>query len=217
MTTMLKTLFAVLAVLIGGPTFASILTLDFDDLTPGGYRSNIDYRGFRFSPNCHIDIVPNGPPSSFNNTQWLGFDSNTCGREFNADFLGPETYRFGAAPERFPGSAVWVDYHSQPFSLLSLYVNSRNWALESSNGGFFKAPFELNPPDRVFEFNGPEWSNVEWLLFYMGDLGAPNGFDQMIVRVRNVSEPDSMTLWVLAFLACIVGWRRVRSSGFEPD
>lgn len=177
---------------------ASIVVVDFEGLPPAPTsQENLSNQGFSFSPNCHYHLLDGR--NGFGST-WLGFD--TCGVIGpNPDFLGPP--ELGLFP-----AVMWVDYANQPFTLLSLFVMTPFWTVQSSNGGFLDINSLIGGSDLPFmtaNFSGPEWTGITWLVFAT-DAGFPVGFDDLTLRV---AEPGTLALFALA-LAVLSGGRRHR-------
>jgi hypothetical protein len=123
----LRRLLNVAALLLGAfaslPARAAVVLIDFEDLTPGTFYSNTVIDSFRFSPNCHYDLLPAGfSPAGYEQSAWIGFDGSGClsGGTYNAAFLGPAEYHFANSPQHM---VLWVDYLGHPFTLESVFVN----------------------------------------------------------------------------------------------
>ena len=200
----MKRFAAILAALFSISTAqAGVITIDFESETPGSFAANLEIGSFRFSPNFHYDLVDPTNPNFIHPSQWIGFDG-AGPRPNNPNFLGPTSV---------VNPSLWVDFSETPFSLLGLDLasptTSHGWFLTSSNGGFIQVSGALNQPH--FDFSGPEWSNISWLLFTdPQSAGFPVGFDN-ISFLAPLPEPGSVLLVGLG-LASIVIVRRKRRS-----
>ncbi len=182
---------------------AAIVVLDFEEAGPGFYTTNYSRDGFRLSPNCHYDLLgPGGSLQGFEGSNWMGFDGSACGDRYNTDYLRPGAQMgYGMGPE------IWMDYSGRPFSLESIFLNSRAVTIHSSKGGAYSLPLDLLGPREV-SLSGGEWQGIKWLLFTLQpDPGAPQGFDQIVLRVP---LPGTLALLVVGFIALRVGPRRLR-------
>lgn len=177
---------------------AALTTLDFEGVPSGSYFSNLTVSGLRFSPTCHVDVVPSGGfLSGYQGSQWLGFDSSGCGPG-NPDFLGAAVYA-----EHAP--AVFVDLGGLPFSFESVFINRREIEVQSSKGGLFTQSC-CGAGSGLFDFSGGRWHGIDWLLFVnRGDVGVPFGIDQLTVRApaHAVAEPPALLALALAMLALL--------------
>lgn len=200
-------LYAALLLFLGLPfgAHAGQVLLDFEEVAPA-YVVTTNYLrdGFRLSPSCHYDLVaPGGDHQGFAGSQWMGFDGSTCGYNFNSNYLRPAgPLGYGAGPE------IWMDYSGRPFSLESIFLNSTAVTIHSSKGGVYRLPVDLIGP-RVVSFSGGDWQGIQWILFEQwggADAGAPQGFDQMVLRVP---EPGTAALLALGFIAVSVARRRM--------
>lgn len=181
---------------------AGQVVLDFEEATPGFYASNYIHDGFRLSPNCHFDLLgPGGSLQGYAGSNWMGFDGSACGSTFNSSYLRPgASTGIGAGPE------IWMDYSGRPFSLESIFLNSPAVTVHSSKGGVYRLPIDLIGP-RVVSFSGGDWQGIQWILFeqWGADVGAPQGFDQIVLRVP---APGSAALLVLGLVTAFVARRR---------
>jgi hypothetical protein len=201
---MFRSVLALVTFSIASVANAGLLTLDFDRPSPGEtfVADNYFEDGFRFSPNYHYDrgaFVEAG----FENSPWMGWDSSGCGTHYNPNFLGPEQYDGPCGGEEDVPAVLWMDYDLAPFTLHSIWSALPRWEVHSSRGGFFSSGFAHS--EFVPEFAGPEWTEVEWLLFVLpADPGAPFGVDQITV---NVPEPNAAALLALALALVAIALR----------
>lgn len=184
---------------------AGQVVLDFEEATPGFYPSNYIHDGFRLSPNCHYDLLgPGGSLQGYAGSNWMGFDGSACSPGYstiNADYLRPGAPTgYGAGPE------IWMDYSGRPFSLESIFLNSPAVTIHSSKGGVYRLPIDLIGP-RVVSFSGGDWQGIQWILFeqWGADAGAPQGFDQIVLRVP---APGTAALLALGLITAFVARRR---------
>jgi hypothetical protein len=185
---------------------ASIVVLDFESLTASLEPSNYFEDGFRVSPNCHYDTRPAGSGEGYNDSQAIGWDAGgSCfdpdGGLANDNFLGPDDLGQDAV--------LYIDHDGKPFSLLSMYFGHIVEAnVESSKGGVFHGffPEDEEVPGALVSFSGPEWTGIKWLLFHVGDIGAPiSPIDQLTLKVF---EPGTLALLSIGLAG--VGFARRR-------
>jgi hypothetical protein len=206
-----------LVALLSGPMAAhpSTITLDFDDLASGSswtqLNSNLEYQGFRFSPNCLLVEVPaNVFPGEDYDSAWIG-TSGVCylsAEEYgNNDFLGPESLRAvrgGTPVER----VIWIDYGGRPFSLESV-VNIYDFSTWTSSKGGYHVRTGLEGCQGVtcsVSFDGGEWKGIQWAMFSIGlGTGPPFGFDNLKIKVP---EPGTVALLGLGLAGLVFTRRR---------
>jgi hypothetical protein len=181
---------------------ASIMTLDFPTDLQGTTGKNAIADGFRISPTCHFDTSVAGSPG-------IAWDRSGClaPGSGNQQYLGPTV----PLPV---GSGLYIDDASHAFSLVSLDHIGFSFFAESSKGGIVQVGPSGQPS--VFDFSGAAWQDIQWVLFYYNDPGAPfAGFDQMIVAVP---EPQTLGIFAagLALLLSVAGLRRARSAATAP-
>jgi len=178
---------------------AGVITIHFpSDLASPclDYCRNTTADGFRISPNWHYDtVVIQNTPQMF--VPGIGWDSEPGGG-MNPDYLGKPFPPFSSI------ASVYVDYNGIPFNLLSLESLGEAFSAESSKGAIVSIPDNHNPPSALhFDFVGPEWRDIQWVLFFYGNPGLPvAGFDQL---VTSVPGPPTVGLFGLGVL--ILGWR----------
>jgi len=198
-----------LVVVLGAVAFhataaASTVTLDFDS-TPAvwGIQSrNLTIDGFRISPLTHVDIFDFGDPQGWNiggASVAMGWDS---AGNLNPDYAGPAcfvTY----------GSCVAVDLFGQSFSFLSFSWGNRPIAVQSSRGGLIQFDHAANPMETQV-LSGPEWQDIQWVLFGAGDPGAPTHFVDNLTFSR---VPVPATPWLVVTGLVAIGWARRKAHG----
>lgn len=189
----------VCALVIGAlsPAFAGLRTLDFEEYEVVGYNgppqgfyyANIISGGARLSPRCHIHVMSPGS-GGFNDSAWIAWDASGCGSGgiSNPDFLGDSSTT---------ADFLYLDFFGQPFTLKSFYAVNSGFHVLSSNGGERESSSASLP-----EFEGPEWTDITWLLFECQLCGAPTrGIDHLTV---DIPAPGSLPLvaagTVLGFL-----------------
>jgi len=172
------------------PATAGVLTINFPtDLADPGFevKHNTTAQGFRISPSCHYDS------GLSNGLSGIGWDRAGC-PPFNLEYLGH--------PGTLPGLSI--DDNGSPFTLLSVDSLGESLLVQSSKGGVATVPanFPITPAVH-FEFAGPAWQDIQWVVFFYGDAGAPSGgFNQLVVIV-----PTPSTLGLFGLGALILGWR----------
>jgi len=154
--------------------------------------------GLRISPEFHYDtfVVNGGGPG-------IGWDANNS--VLNPDYLGPPG---------LGGVGLYIDHAGLLFSLLSLESLGEEMIAESSKGGSVfipgpRFPPPPSPPPLHFDFVGPEWQDIQWVVFISNPPGVPtSGFDQLVTFV-----PGPPTLGLFGLGVLILGWRLRSSKG----
>lgn len=200
-----------IAVLLGSAT-AAPLTIDFDELALGGESNrNFESGGFRFSPDCHVDIVANRLAMT---STGIGWDSSGCGTLNNADYLGAGT--------GITGGVLYIDNAGSPFSLLSIremaydsYPRATAGTFYSSKGGVLS----LNTPAGVtygslwdYNFVGDAWTNVDWIVATNGGGGPQFFLDSITFDTGTVPEPNALLLVLMAGGLLVMARRRAPAS-----
>jgi len=188
---------------LGAPLFAhaALVTLDFDDQTPGSYFGNMVVDGARFSPSCHMDIVAPSDGawlSGYDDTSWAGFDRSGClGGDWNDAYLG------GAVSET--DALLWMDLGGAAFDLTELYLVDPHIQIESSKGGLFHA--DLSDGPGMVAFSGAEWTGINGLRFrFPSDPGVPGGIDH--ITLNRVPEPG--VIWLVGLGLLALAWSAAR-------
>jgi hypothetical protein len=189
---------AIVVVIATMPTaLAGYVVFNFPDVLPPvappplgpSVSDNLVVDDFRFSPNCHYDRGASLSPG-------IGWDNAGCGGGNQPNYLGP------LPPPS--NTALYVDYSGDLFYFVSVRTlgggsQSEPYTVVSSNGGH-----ETLGPAGDYFFSGPEWSNVEWIMFYYGDHGAPSaGFDQIVFIVPEPSALATLAPYVGAMLSLV--------------
>ncbi len=196
---------------------AGTLTIDFEDgpygsgttpYSPTSGTNNFLSQHFVFSPGCHFDWLNvrsgGGTPAPFGH--WLGFDSSGCYDDpsgqaigYNKNYLGPSgpvTNR----PSIFIQHEFGALFDVESFIFASIADDIGGYQVRSSKGGLFQTSYS----DGMFTgrtLSGEEWRDVAWIEFSTGSLGAPVGFDQLVLKSSAISEPASAFLVGMAGLA----------------
>jgi hypothetical protein len=195
------------AALSGTAAQAATVLLNFDDLPFRlEFQDNIEYQGFVFSPSCHVD-TPSGASANPDvrswTSGWIATDLGGCSTPAgeNPNYIGP-TPAFGAGlyMARLDGGSFTLE------SLLPV-AGSRLGVVSSNGGSRALGNLDISSPSGwAFQtFSGPQWTNVQWLMF-QATGGTPQGFDDLTVSF--VSEPPIQMAFVLALLAAGVSMRR---------
>jgi hypothetical protein len=179
---------------------AGPITLDFEAVQPdlgGGFAyANLTTGGFRLSPACHVHhMLGADSPRGFGGSSWISWDGAGCPAAGNPDYVGADP----------SGDFLHVDRFDAPFTLESLYFVGPG-EVRSSKGGVASADDLVG---ELVNFAGPEWTDIQWLLFDGCDCGAPAvGIDELTVRIE---EPMSLPLFATGGLAAIALLRRGRA------
>lgn len=189
-------IFFALSLIVGANVAAVPVTIDFEDF-PGFAYEDIVRQGVRFSPKCHID-VENGYS---HDSKWMGFDYSGCWNESgygrNQNYLGPAV----------EWSALYVTAEGgNVISLKSFVPVIPYFEVRSSKGGLATSTSFQNSIEVPFHFSGPEWTNLDWLLFTTSG-GDPVGFDDLQLQVHRIDEPGSVLL-ILGAMSWFVARRR---------
>jgi hypothetical protein len=197
------------------PTWAKIVTLNFDSGTPsGGPHLTQPYfeDGFQIiktSTGGHYDLVtpddpfsgscPPTPPAcaAMDGTQFFGSDDEP---PLKTTFLLDQ---FGGVFS--PISFVWLDLF--PGANRPAFVPP--FIMTSSKGGTLSsgAVVPVDTRSGNFTFAGGDWRDIQWIAFSNMDnfTGRPAGFDNFQIQVP---EPNSLALFAGAlFLLGIQLWR----------
>ena len=164
---------------------AGVMTLDFNDVVSSAAAANFEYRGFRFSPEFHYHVQPDGIYTDA--YTYLGLNPN---------YLGPDPDSFECDPNLFACTALYMDFHERPFALLSLIGPlgaDRFVAVQSSKGG----RVVLRGAPQLYDFSGPDWVGIKWVMFLVFDYIMPNGVDD--IKVFAAPEPGTLALLSLGF------------------
>jgi hypothetical protein len=177
---------------------AALKTLDFEQYEIVGYSgpptsfyyANMISDGARLSPACHIHVMPGSILGGYNNSTWISWDASGCGSTVgNPDYLGD------------PNAAadfLYLDFFGQPFTLKSFFSADFRFNVYSSKGGQQTTDFLS-----LIEFDGPEWTNIDWLAFDC-QCGAPSpGIDHLTVEIV---EPGILSLLMAGLLS--IYWQR---------
>jgi hypothetical protein len=166
------------ALIVWAPAARSgVITADFETVHPdpgGGFVfENIVSGGIRISPACHVHHMRAADsPFGFGGSSWISWDGGGCPADTNPDYVGADPAT----------NMLHVDYFDVPFTLESLYFVGPG-EVTSSKGGTASGTGLMN-------FTGPEWTEIEWLLFEGCDCGAPAfGIDHLTIRVAEPLTP----------------------------
>ena len=175
---------------------SNIVVVDFRDVHPPGgiVFGNITSGGFRFSPDCHIDVAGS-----------IGWDYSGC-PPMNPEWIGTH-----------PSETLVIDYFGRPFSALSFdfYANTVHpMTIRSSKGASVTLCLDatLCPYD-PYEFQtqvlgGPGWTGIKRMTFsYNGDGAYEYEFTNFVFRTP-VPEPGTLALLGLGLAGLGVSWRR---------
>jgi len=186
-----------------GYVYAGVLTINFpDDLADKGslINQNSTAAGFRISPRFHFDDSVNTNSSFI--VPGIGWDESSSS---NPQYLGPSTIA-GCPISVVCTPGLYVDDNGSPFSVLSLEaLGSEDYVAQSSKGGavFIPTRTVLNPPPLHVDFTGPEWRDIQWVVFSGGGSLPFRGFNQLAVFV-----PAPATFVLLGLGVLILGWRK---------
>jgi hypothetical protein len=164
---------------------------------------NATAKGFRISPTHHFDDEVVIGSTSYPGLGWDGMTSNP-------DYLGPSVGPLT--------SAVVVDRDGALFDLLDVEaIYAYALRITSSNGGMFIAPTPSSGTPTEFDFSGPDWTDISWLLFsYDNNPGAPiTGFDRLTVAAEAlvaIAEPAGLSVIAAAAIAGLALARRKRAN-----
>jgi hypothetical protein len=195
--TLLNLSFAFLSVISISSALAGPITVTFDDVPAGWAPSNIVVDGMMFSPSSHYDLLATTAFQPARN-HWIGFDESPSFK--NSDYLAPSGFGAGM----YVTTAEGEQFDLLALTFVSNYPDYGWYQLESSNGGIAEISY-MNGEYVTYNFSGPEWTNLNWLMFHGGG-GAPQGFDDLTVNVHSVDEPMPLTMFLLSGLI-IAGMR----------
>jgi hypothetical protein len=108
-------------------------------------------------------------------------------------------------------SGLYIDHNGTNFSLLSIDVIGRSFTALTSHGDTID--LTLPGPDQVIDLSlsGPEWTDLQWVMFYYGDPGLPAaGFDQLVAYIP---EPPSFGMFGISI--AVFGWLVRRERGAD--
>lgn len=181
---------ALLAASLNSGAMAQTTVLDFDDLTPGRYFSNMIYEGYVLSPAHAFSIGDAGQFPQFAPSSWLGIS--------NSDSLGPANTSYLGTPGA--DLLFLTRQDGTPFSLDSLTAIGVLWGVTSSAGGAF-APYSSG----AVNFNDAAWQNLNWLAFSAGS-GDYRGFDNLSLT----AVPEPAAAWLLLAGLGVMGLVKLR-------
>jgi hypothetical protein len=187
---------ALFASLLPAHSLCAVVVVDFDHAVGCCLKTPYLEDGFRIVPRAHYDIVSDLPGrTGYLGSRWLSSDTAGGG---NPDYFGP----LPPMPFQGAGGVVYLDHFGDTFNFRSFFpvgTQSMRPAVWSSKGGFFQAA--ADELMEIVELTGPEWTQVEWLLFSIdAGAGAPvMGIDQLTFIVPGVPEPTMLALMLVAF------------------
>lgn len=184
---------------------AAPVSINFDAMPEGIYPSNFATQGITFSPSCHYDIL--STPDI-----WLGFDGSGCSDGSpakNPDYRGPEVGEFARL---YIAAGAGNVLALQSLKFMTIDPFSGGFHIHSSNGGLAILDWAGGNAS-IYNFSGPEWVNLEWLVFSTS-VGEPVGFDDLELQVHQIDEPGSPALFGLCLLG-LAGLRRQRRPSFQ--
>lgn len=179
---------------------ANLVTVTFDGMPEAHASSDFATDGVTFSPSCHYDrqVHVNGRPDL--TTNWLGFDPGTCsGAGQNAAYLGAGKLGNSVA-NLYVALAGGGAFDLKSFNFISVDPDSFGFTVTSSKGGTGNYSY-TGGIGTLYGFSGAQWSDLDWLIFSTGSIGAPVGFDNLTLGVNSVAEPASTALFGLALAA----------------
>ena len=188
---------------------ADVVTIEFpSDIDAAGDSALIGFhnataKGFRISPTHHFDVDVVIGSTSYPGLGWDGMTSNP-------DYLGPSVGPLT--------SAVFIDHDGALFDLLGVEaIYAYALKINSSNGGVFVAPTPSSGTPTDFDFSGPDWTDISWLLFsYDNNPGIPiTGFDRLTVAAEAlvaIAEPAGLGVIAVAVVPGLVRARRRRAA-----
>ena len=201
---MSKVLFAAAlcaSAVISGGAHAGNVIVNFDAVPLGTHFNNLTTQGIDFSPSCHYDLGNTTDGGWTPASNWLGFDLSGClggiKDRSNPDFLGGAAAGSGA--RMFVAGANGNLISLKSFKFVS-GSDSYGYNLYSSKGGL--GHFDYGGGNNVtYEFDGPEWNLLDWLVFDAGAPGEPVGFDDLRLIVHQVDEPGWLLFLGLGLIA----------------
>lgn len=200
-STVAKFAAACLLILSAPLASAAPVTINFDDMASGIYPANFVSQGIIFSPSCHYDI--NRSPTSSN---WIGFDGSGCSDGSpvkNNDYLGLE---LGSFARLYVASEAGDVFNLNSLKFVTGRFDSGGFSIRSSAGGL--ATYDWSGGNEVvYEFRGPEWINLQWLVFSTSN-GEPVGFDDLALQVHHIDEPPPLALLGLCLFSLTMLRRR---------
>lgn len=189
--------------LLGSVAVAAPVNIDFDAMPQGFYPSNFVTQGISFSPSCHYDIL--AAPSN-----WLGFDGSGCSDGSptkNTDYLGPA---LGSFARLYLSAGTGNVLNLQSLKFMTVDPTAGGFHIHSSKGGVAIVDW-TGGNETTYNFAGPDWVNLEWLVFSTS-VGAPVGFDDLALQVHHIDEPSSQALFGLSLLGLLGLGRQRRIS-----
>ena len=185
---------------------ADTVVIDFDS-TPAVWgccqNHNLSIGGFRISPSSHVDIADFGDPQGWNiagASVAMGWDSAGAP---NPDYAGPACVVPG-------GSCVSVDLPGETFSFLSFSWGNQPITVQSSKGGLIQFDHQAIPPETQ-DLAGPEWQDIQWVLFSASDPGAPTHF---VDDLTFSTVPLAPAVWLFGASLATLGLARRRRVAF---
>ncbi|MES2257166.1 MAG: hypothetical protein V4724_01540 [Pseudomonadota bacterium] len=189
--------------LFNSPVASAVpVTIDFDDQPVGSSIVDLTSNNFTFSPSCHYDLEDRTDGGATVISKWIGFDFSGCydgsAVGYNHDYIGPAGVGSGGRLYVAPAIAGHV-FDLTSFDFVTIDPNSNGFHLKSSNGG--DGTYDWSGGNLThYDFSGPQWTNLAWLVF-SSSAGAPAGFDNLALDVREVDEPGSLAIFLLCLLA----------------
>lgn len=187
------------------PASAVVVKMDFENFGNHDSHKNLHMRGFVLSVRCHYHLTSDslGVPSPTGHS--ITFDNSGCydssPQGYNKEYLGPTPpWQEGIW---FPSFMYVARASGNAFSLNSFIFTAGSdgggYWLTSSRGGAIYAEYSTDLY-RTLSFDGPDWTDVDWLLFSNVGGDHPIGFDDLTLEFNAVPEPVTMWLFLLALV-----------------
>jgi hypothetical protein len=203
---------ATAALAFGLPSIAAPTTVGFTEFqaagfTRGAITDNVEAGGYRFSPECHMDLIVGGPAGfpAFADGAGIGWDISGCGTMYNEKYLGVPSGLIG-------GGRLYIDRGGNAFDLVSFIAQSTDAAgsetlFTSSKGGSQRVNLSYDG-FTDFSFSGDLWQGVTWVMATNGGGGPSWWMDS--ITFATVPEPLTISLVLVAVAGATTARRCTR-------